>query len=200
MTPPTQAATRPAAAAAAACRMRGQFNRASRHRPIRAERLTLSHAGPAPNGQARRSTTQLRRPSFPITRADSGIQVTRTPRPARPRASPRHSSRWLAQRGGKVVPRRPEIGWFTEPHASAAGALPVRLARVPPRSIAVQAQPAPDVGTHGSYCPPALMARQDGSCRGWCRPSGRFPLTTTGSSRSLRSAKEQTQFIIATKR
>lgn len=126
----------------------------------------LRHAGPAPNGQARRSTAQLRRPLFPIARADSGVQVPRTPRPARSRDSPGRGSRWLAQGGGKVVPRRPEIGWFTEPHASAARALPVQLARVPPRPIAVQAQPAPDVGTHGSYCPPALMARQEGSVEG----------------------------------
>jgi hypothetical protein len=103
---------------------------------------------------------------------------------------PGFSGSWrpaLAHRGGKVVPRRPEIGWFTEPHASAAGALPIQLARVPPRPIAVQAQPAPDVRTHGSYCPLALMARQEGSCRTWCRPSGRCPFTTTGSRRTRRS-------------
>jgi hypothetical protein len=84
----SQPGRRGAGHGSAACMTRGQFNRASRHRPpYEGNALPLRHTGPTPNGQARRSTAQLRRPLFPITRADSGVQVTRTTRLARPRAS-----------------------------------------------------------------------------------------------------------------
>jgi hypothetical protein len=81
----SQPGRRGAGHGSAACMTRGQFNRASRHRPpYEGNALPLRHTGPTPNGQARRSTAQLRRPLFPITRADSGVQVTRTTRLARP--------------------------------------------------------------------------------------------------------------------